>query len=252
MIDVIIPAYKSHSTIKRTLYSIACQKNSDDLNVYIINDNPDDNYDTEINFFKHFLKIKELKYDKNRGPGYARQYGLNNSCGDYIVFIDSDDIFSSPLSILKMYKEIVKDDFDVLVSTFYEQSIDNIFYEYKNDSVGLHGKMFKRKFLEENNIVFPDLYSEEDNSFNQLIILYNPKVKYIEDVTYVWLYNNNSIVRKDNYNKNIDIKYLKAMYYVANKVKNDKNINKHEFSIFCFKPLVALYYYNLDYNNIKK
>lgn len=38
MIDVIIPAYNSHSTIIRTLSSIAMQLNRDELKVTIVND----------------------------------------------------------------------------------------------------------------------------------------------------------------------------------------------------------------------
>ena len=52
MIDVIIPAYNAHKTIERTLYSIAYQRNSENLNVYIINDNSIKDYSKEIDFLK--------------------------------------------------------------------------------------------------------------------------------------------------------------------------------------------------------
>lgn len=64
MIDVIIPAYNAHETIERTLYSIAYQRNSEDLNVYIINDNSIKDYSKEIDFFKDFINIKELKLNE--------------------------------------------------------------------------------------------------------------------------------------------------------------------------------------------
>ena len=97
MIDVIIPAYNAHETIERTLYSIAYQRNSENLNVYIINDNSIKDYSKEIDFFKNFINIRELKLKENSGPGYARQYGIEHSDSEYIIFIDSDDVFATPL-----------------------------------------------------------------------------------------------------------------------------------------------------------
>lgn len=84
MIDVIIPAYNAHETIERTLYSIAYQRNSEDLNVYIVNDNSIKDYSKKIDFFKDFINIKELKLNENKGPGYARQYGLDQSNSDML------------------------------------------------------------------------------------------------------------------------------------------------------------------------
>ena len=37
-----------------------------------------DDYTEQINFFKNFMDITELKLDKNVGPGVARQYGIDN------------------------------------------------------------------------------------------------------------------------------------------------------------------------------
>jgi len=36
-----------------------------------------------------------LRYKENKGPGYARQYGLNHTQKSYIMFIDTGDIFTS-------------------------------------------------------------------------------------------------------------------------------------------------------------
>ena len=38
MIDIIIPAYNAHKTLKKTLFTVATQDNVEDLKVYIVND----------------------------------------------------------------------------------------------------------------------------------------------------------------------------------------------------------------------
>lgn len=68
MLDIIIPAYNSHSTIEKTLFSISIQKNIKDINVYIVNDCSIKDYKKEITYFKKFMNITELKLDKNCGP----------------------------------------------------------------------------------------------------------------------------------------------------------------------------------------
>ena len=93
MIDVIIPAYNAHNTIEKTLDSILHQTISNMLNVYVVNDCSDKNYDEIIKKYKKDINIKEIKISKNGGPGVARQKGIDLSNGKYILFIDSDDIF---------------------------------------------------------------------------------------------------------------------------------------------------------------
>ena len=105
MIDIIIPAYNARKKKKKTLCSIALQVNKDMLNVYIINDGGDD-YKHICNKFKDKLNIKELTLDKNKGPGYARNYGISNSNSKYILFMDSDDVLYDSYSVKNLYEKI--------------------------------------------------------------------------------------------------------------------------------------------------
>ena len=51
MIDIIIPAYNAHNTIKKTLISICMQTVKDKINVYIIDDCSNEDYKEIINIF---------------------------------------------------------------------------------------------------------------------------------------------------------------------------------------------------------
>ena len=247
MIDVIIPAYNAHETIDRTLYSIAYQRNSENLNVYIINDNSIIDYSKEIDFFKNFINIRELKLKENSGPGYARQYGIEHSDSEYIVFIDSDDIFATPLSLITLENAIKSSNSDVVVSAFIEEKTKDEFIFYDNDPIALHGKIYKRKFIEKNKIKFPYFYAEEDNAFNHLVFLNNPIKKIIQDKTYIWMNNEKSLTRNENYRQNSILNYSKAILYALENGFENK-VQSNFLARLAYEALITIYY-GLDYYN---
>ena len=247
MIDVIIPAYNAHETIERTLYSIAYQRNSENLNVYIINDNSIIDYSKEIDFFKNFINIRELKLKENSGPGYARQYGIEHSDSEYIVFIDSDDVFATPLSLITLENAIKASNSDVVVSAFIEEKTKDEFIFYDNDPIALHGKIYKRKFIEKNKIKFPYFYAEEDNAFNHLVFLNNPIKKIIQDKTYIWMNNEKSLTRNENYRQNSILNYSKAILYALENGFENK-VQSNFLARLAYEALITIYY-GLDYYN---
>lgn len=250
MIDVIIPAYNAHKTIEQTLFSIAYQEIVNKVTVYVVNDASNIDYKETINYFKNFMNIKELDLEKNSGPGLARQYGIDNSYSKYIVFIDSDDVFSDPFSLLNLLEEIEKGGYDVVVSQFVEET-DNGFISHFNDRVWLHGKIYKREYLEKEKIKFNNSRANEDNGFNQMIFLGDAKIKYVELKTYIWRNNSSSITRKNK--KEYDIKGLDGYIYNIKYALNhaiSNNYNKVKIGNLAYSFLVSMYYYYLEYNDL--
>lgn len=249
MIDIIIPTYNAIKTLERTLFSISYQTISEKLNVYIVNDYSDDDYSEIINYFSMHLNIKEIKLDKNVGPGLAREEGVKNSNSKYIMFIDSDDMFAAPNSIEIIYNEINNKNLDVVIGKFIECR-ESDFVHHDNDEIWLHGKIYRREFIEKNNIHFNDSRANEDNYFNQCIMLSDPKKDYIDYPIYFWMYNESSITRKNNYEysykglfgyiKNMD----EALQFAINNKKSEINIGNFSFAV-----LYAIYYYYIEYND---
>ena len=252
MIDVIIPAYNAHDTIERTLASIAYQQNIDQIKVYIVNDASYKDYSKEISFFEKFMNIEEIMLTENGGPGVARQSGIDNSNSEYIVFIDSDDVFSSPYSLIRLYNSIEETNADVVISSFYETLNDGTKKEYKEDTIWVHGKIYRREFLQNNNIRFNDTRANEDNGFNQVVLLHSPKVEYIDDFTYFWIYNENSITRSNNYSYRFDglEGYIYNMTWALKTAINDK-CEYELIATQAFLTLIAIYYYYIEFLNEK-
>ena len=242
MIDIIIPAYNAHKTIEQTLCSIAYQNISDKFNVYIVNDSSNKDYSKIVKFFEKFIKIKELKLKKNSGPGLARQFGIDNSNGDYIIFMDSDDCFSDCFSASFLYNAIKDGDYDVVISSIVEET-DYGFFLHNNSKVWLHGKIYKRKYLIDNDIHFNNSRYDEDNAFNQLIFLGNPKEKVIDTKTYIRRNNPTSLTKK------YDSKDLKDYIYNITWVLSeaiDRGYDKHKIAELSYSAMLYIFYSYLN------
>lgn len=200
-IDIIIPCYNSLKTLFATLSSIAIQSIKDQCNIYICDDCGTDNYGNIINIFSSMLDITYLRLDKNCGVGMARQYGLDHSQNDYVIFIDSDDTFNGAFAIELLYQGIKNNDCDMVSGKFVndDRSTDKLFLtSYEKQLTWLHGKMYSRKFIEEHNIKFPNLRLNEDGVFNQCFALQKARIRYIDQIVYNWTTNKDSLTRISN------------------------------------------------------
>lgn len=245
-LDIIIPIYNAKKTLKRLLYSIAIQRNAFGFHVYLINDCSDYDYQEEISFFKEYFDITEFRLDKNGGPGVARQYGIDHTNSKYITFMDSDDYLYDPYALTSLYNGIINRECDLLVSNFlYERDNESLVKE--KNLIWLHGKVYRRKFLVDNNIHFNDTRANEDNGFNRLVLLNNPRVWYIDKLTYVYSDYEESITRRNNrLFKFTGLEgYTYNMYWAMNElIKQNRNIDMvAETSV---GVITAMYYYYLE------
>lgn len=207
MIDVIIPAYNSQDTIIRTLSSIAMQLNRDELKVTIVNDGGKD-YKDIVNTFSPLINIQEIGYEENRGPGYARQYGIDHTKEDFITFIDADDTFYEACSLGILSKPIKDTSAKFVISPFIQIGKEVGQQAPMNANlVWVFGHIYRRSFLEQHNIRFTPTRSNEDVGFNTMcnLIAQNDMGpeggKMLSAATYEWHYNEASITRrgKDEY-----------------------------------------------------
>ena len=206
MIDVIIPAYNSHDTIIRTLSSIAMQLNRKELKVTIVNDGGKD-YTEIVNTFLPLLDIKEIGYETNRGPGYARQYGIDNTKEDFITFIDADDTFYEACSLSLLSKPMKDTSAKFIISPFVQIGKNCEQAPMQANLVWVFGHIYRRSFLEEHNIRFTSTRANEDVGFNNMCNLIAQHEmgeeggKILHIPTYEWHYNEVSITRrgKDEY-----------------------------------------------------
>ena len=251
MIDIIIPAYNAHKTILKTLISIYMQTYREKIIVYIVDDNSENDYSREKSLFDNRLKIINLKTPKNGGPGVARQYGIDHSNSEYIMFIDSDDVFYDCFSVENLVQPLESENADMAFGTIFEETEDEI-NKYVNHQGCLHGKVYKRELLKKHNIRFNDTRSSEDNSFNRLCYIASNKIANTENLIYLHKYNCESLTHKD---ENYDFNSLK--WYIYNicwteKNATSRNLDNKKIAEAVFSAIYYIYFVYLSYNDDAK
>lgn len=260
MIDIIIPAYNAHDTIEDTLHSIAMQVDKDKIHVIIVNDGGKD-YNNIVQRFKQWIDIKEVDCPNNCGPGYARNYGIENSNSEYIIFMDADDAFTSSYSLSSLYTIAINSKANIITSKILEiQKLSNNEYranEMEPNLMWLFGNVYKRSFLEKYNIHFFTTCYNEDVGFNSAcsILSYCEKdsvgiaTLINSPATYEWKWNGNSLSRKHNQKQlqkaQLNVlgyiyTHLKALYHVEQYMETPPQQYIHGIMIMLF----TLYQYH--------
>ena len=113
--------------------------------------------------------------------------------------------------------------------------------------IWLHGKVYRREFLENNDIHFNNSSANEDNGFNRLVLLNNPVIAYIDRLTYVYSDYENSITRRNN--RLFKFTGLEGYTYnmcwaMDEMIKKNKNIDK--VAETSAGVITAMYYYYLE------
>jgi glycosyltransferase involved in cell wall biosynthesis len=116
MISIIIPVYNSEKFIKETLDSIICQSYQN-WECLIIDDYSQDN---TLEIVKPYLNYK-IKIFKNRGSGAcaARNTGIYFSQGEFIKFLDSDDVLYDEFVLKKQVSLLILNSYDIVFGREY-------------------------------------------------------------------------------------------------------------------------------------
>lgn len=208
-LQILIPQYKeTDEVIKPLLDSIALQQSVDlknDIGVIIVNDG------TDVKLSEEFLNSYPFKieyiHNEHKGVSATRNKALDLSKADYVMFCDADDMFYSMCGLYVIFREMENNGgFDVFVSVFTEESRNPknkkeiVYINREMDSTFVHGKVYRRKYLINNNIRWNDeLTIHEDSYFNCLCQkLADPeRARYCPQPFYLWKWRDESICRHD-------------------------------------------------------
>ncbi len=238
-ISVIVPIYNVEKYIERCLKSIL-EQSYQEFEIICVDDCGQDGSIRIVEKFKNQYpdKIKIVYSDINMGLGAARDKGLKAAQGKYITFVDSDDYLKD--DFLKRYINAAQESHaDIVIGGYIraegekniEKSINvednNIGWTYVN----AWAKLYKREFLEKNQITFCGVRRYEDEGFTYRTLLADPIITNIQYSGYYYYLNTESItqsVKKDR--TGIIEEYfgtVEAQIENLKKAKNKKEILKY-------------------------
>ena len=173
-VSFIVPVYNSETYLSRCIDSILNQTLSD-FELILINDGSKDNSLSILNEYQNKDKrIKLTDNKQNQGQSVARNKGLKEAQGEYIMFVDSDD-YIHPQTAEILYAIANKNNYKIVASTkanYLSKKQDNQdrLYELEEIKIKHHNKpletLLKNSFL--NSVVWNKIYSRElikDKSF---------------------------------------------------------------------------------------
>lgn len=214
--SVIIPVYNAKETLRRCLDSLVRQQFSD-YELLLINDGSTDGSDAICREYANTYSCVRYFVKENGGVSSARNLGLEQAEGEYILFVDSDDYVS------ENYFSVISDALDnnvVDLLMFGYCNFGSISAEWdtgefnENTEVGiairvssamqqylfssLCSKAFKRHIIEQYNMCFAnDLAIGEDQAFIFTYAMHIRSIGSIEDHLYnVDVSDGNSLSRK--------------------------------------------------------
>ena len=227
-ISVLVPVYKVEQYIEQCLRSLLSNTIIKECEVIVVDDcSPDKSMEVVHHVLKDFLAMKDKvllhSHDVNRGSAAARNSGLLQAHGRYIICVDSDD-WVEPDYLEQLYNEAERSGADVvgcdLVREFGDKSlvVNNQFPQEPAECLRglLEGrvqgwlpvKLIRRALLVENGITWVEgLDMWEDVLLSAKVFVHAQKIAKVDKVLYHYRCNPDSIVNnvsEKGFNQMID------------------------------------------------
>lgn len=201
MISAIIPAYNAEKYIGTCIDNVMGQTYNN-WEAIIVDDGSVDNTFAIVKEYQNLDSRIKVIHQDNSGPGHARNTGIDIAKGEYVVFIDSDDIIHRDyFNMLKdCNSDVVFIDVDrvapsgnLLAKEYmsrYQKLSKNDFIRYQMTGKILWGgvrKAVKRNILIENNIRYSCNSVGEEAIYSFLVLYYANSVNFLSKSVYKYI-----------------------------------------------------------------
>ena len=187
LISIVIPTYNPNMDYLNELFTEICKINKEKCEVLLIDDGSDSDISEKI---KKLVLSFEFRYEKvliNSGVSNARNFGISKSIGQYLLFVDSDDIIDGNLldafisqteltadvyvfgsaNLNSKTNNLVDYDFEMLDVDLQKFYLDPYYKKLYFSPRSACAKLFKKSIIEKNGIQFDkNLRFSEDCLFN--------------------------------------------------------------------------------------
>ena len=223
-ISIIVPVYNVENELERCVDSLINQTYKN-LEIILVDDGSTDNSPALCDKYKNIDNRIKVIHKENGGLSDARNCGINNSTGDFLLFVDSDDYILAD-SCEKFINQ-VEDDVDIVVGeakltypnkveyqrhTALEENKKYSSKEYIISSINNNEfyspicfNLYRRSYILNNNLFFKKGIYHEDTEILLRMYLNVNKIKCLRYEFYQYIIRENSINgNKKDYTKNIN------------------------------------------------
>lgn len=259
-ISVIVPVYKAEKFIGKCIQDILAQTFWD-FELLLVLDGSFDKSEEVCNKWALLDSRINIIKEEHGGVAYARQLGLDNAVGEYIMYVDADDHVSS-MMLEEMYNVAKEQDADIVVSDFTELTHDGEIYRNQEPTVlngisiledilngklygALWNKLIRTEAIKKNNAHFTEaLTMREDLVFLSELLPHVNKVAYVPKAFYGYERRNVSSLTNNYLDESIEFYRQEVLWnslILQNQYLSESTKNK------------ILYYYSLlAYITLKK
>lgn len=209
-VSIIVPVYNAENGIRKCLDSLRKQEMAD-FECILVNDGSTDSSGHICDEYANIDSRFHVIHKKNMGASEARNTGIKESSGEWIVFVDSDD-WVSPTYISSffdgeeadlIFQGIIKETgnkskqikFDCFPNHDF---IENLYYIERKDLLGwTFNKMFKANIIKGNDIRFPsNITLREDLIFTLQYIQHSKSITWRNNTTYHYIETPGSLMTR--------------------------------------------------------
>lgn len=244
-VSVITTVWNVEPYIEKTIRSIINQT-LDDIELVLVNDCSPDNSIDILNKYADHPKVKIINNEVNLGPGVSRQIGLDNSIGEFTIFVDGDDYLE--LDCLEiMYNEAIAQNADIVSCKTYQHNdygvVKNIPTDYVYTKIDfynfINNKLIKRWIWSKTHYS-PLRFREDINTLFRCLEFSNNTIK-LNYIGYHYLFRPNSLTTTPN---------IAGKSYLYNALAAIENINFIKDNNIEVSPLFKRYYNNFNISSM--
>ncbi len=242
-ISVIIPVYNVQKYIVECIESVLNQEFQDFEIICIEDCSTDDSFSILSEYQKKDERIFVFQNEMNLGLSMSRNRGIGKASGEYIYFLDSDDMITKA-ALKNLYSIAKENDTDIIFfdgqllfeSNEFKEKFESEKMEHEKDYKGVYigvdlfaefqkkddwnpsvpRQFIKNNFLKENKVTFYEGILHEDVLFSFLMLMYAKRAMCINEKFFIRRYRVDSIMTSQLSVRNLEghfISYYEILFY---------------------------------------
>ena len=247
MISIIVPSYNSEKFLDNCINSLIAQSYNN-FEVIVVNDGSNDGTESKVNSYVEKYDNIRLITQANQGVSAARNTGIENAKGEFILFLDSDDYIDDGM-LEELMRHIEKYNPDLVCCEILDQNSSeiakNVFSSNESFCCNTRDEIGRRLFFIRTGSAVGKLYRKS------IIEKYNLRFKIGVNLAEDFIFVHEYCMHCDSMSKNINAKYIvnniNAESLSKSYLENIENImimqNDVLKSAFVFFPEYEIEYY---------